>query len=338
MEQTLRELSGADSASVGTERFLIETRYTYSDMKFHALEYCRQKAIRYGYHPRIQSFQLPPRVGSLYALERGGDTLWAGARDGTVYIAVLSEAKPVFRRAAILAGRGILDLERAPGGALYAACYTPFGSSGAIYRSVDGGFSWEMIYQGDHPLHTVSFADPLSGLAAGLYGTAVVTGDGGRSWNEIDPMLFGYRNLYGSDASAGFFRLAGMSGRIYTSEGPEAVSWSDTSICSYTLSDIAFAGPDYGIAVGDSSVFVTSDGGISWNSAGLGSFLVSAAVSSPSGLAAGGRDGQLYFSSDGGINWNSLPDLSGESRAAILFAGPDSLLAAGDHFVTLVES
>jgi len=335
LEKTVRDLSGADSVEVRGSRFLMKTRYTYSGMKFHALEYCRRKAVSYGYAPRQQSFDLPPQVNDIYAMERAGDTIWVGGYRGRVYMAAADSPEPSFRKCSHIAGRGILGLEKSPGGDLFAVCDTPLGSGGAVYRSGDGGNNWEPVYRTDHSLQTVSFMDAQRGIAAGLNGSVIMTSDGGESWSEIDPHLMGYESFYGSDASGGLYRLAGSSGRLFTLEGTESVSFRDTFLCGCFLRDMDFAGPDFGMAVGDSSVFRTADGGTVWNSTNLGVELLSVALADSARAAVGARGGSIFITSDGGANWETVSGSEGERKDVLLFSGRDSLLSAGQEFVTL---
>ncbi|MFO7915982.1 MAG: M20/M25/M40 family metallo-hydrolase [Candidatus Krumholzibacteriales bacterium] len=337
MESTVRELSGADSASIGGIKYLISTRYTFSDMKFRALEYCRQKVIEYGYSPRIQSFQMPPKTAPLYALAISGDTLWAGAVDGRIYISVPGVYPAGFRKCAHIAGNGVLSLERAPGGALYAACNVSPGPGGAVYRSGDGGFTWHLLRRTDHSLQTVSFIDSERGIAAGLYGTVIVTENGGDTWEERDPALFGYQSFNGSDGSGGLYRLASRSGSLFTSGGDDGVSWRDTSLCGCSLRDLSFCGSDYGIAVGDSSAFFTADGGSAWNRFDLDAALLSASMADTTAMAVGGKGGEIYTSYDGGNSWELQPATSESGREVLIFAGRDSIFSAGDNYVTLEE-
>jgi hypothetical protein len=338
LEETVRELSGADSVLISGERVLIETRYTFSDMKLKALEYCRRKAESYGYTPELQSFPMPPLMDDLYALERFGDTLWAGARDGRIYIMTAGAGNTGFRKISHIPGMSILGLDKAPDGRLFAVCDTRIGPGGAVYRSGDGGFSWELCYRAEHGLQTVSFMDRLRGIAAGFYGTVVVTADGGESWTVIDPLLFGFRTLTGSDAAGGLFRLSSNNGTVYTGEGAEAASWRDTSICGCDLRDISFAGRENGIAVGDSSVFHTPDGGATWSVINPGEGLFSAAVADSAVMAAGGGDGNIYITRDGWQSWERIQTGSGDRREALAFAGTDSLFSAGEEFVILTDT
>lgn len=336
MQSTVRELSGADSVSVGGQKYLITTRYAFSEMKFRALEYCRQKAVDYGYSPMVQSFEMPPRTADLYALEISGDTIWAGAMDGRVYISIIGEYPPGFRKCAHIAGNGIMALEKAPGGALYAACRVSFSTGGAIYRSKDGGFSWELIHRADHSLQTVSFIDSEKGIAAGLYGTVLVTENGGETWDGRDPALFGYQSFNGSEGSGGIYRLVSRLGNVFTGDG-QGVSWSDTSLCGCSLRDISFRGPDYGIVVGDSSVFRTRDGGSTWSRVEFGTGLLSASMADTLTMAAGGDRGEIFTSYDGGTSWDLLPPASEIGREAMVFSGRDSIFSAGDIYVTFSE-
>jgi photosystem II stability/assembly factor-like uncharacterized protein len=63
-----------------------------------------------------------------------------------------------------------------------------------MLRSTDDGSSWHVVPAStSNSMYAVRFASPLIGMAVGLHGTAVMTADGGITWQPraagIDRML-----------------------------------------------------------------------------------------------------------------------------------------------------
>ncbi|MBX3043730.1 MAG: T9SS type A sorting domain-containing protein [Candidatus Kapabacteria bacterium] len=58
-----------------------------------------------------------------------------------------------------------------------------------VYKTTDGGFNWEIIWEDDphisRELFSISFRDSEFGIAAGRIGTIMATYDGGRNWIDV---------------------------------------------------------------------------------------------------------------------------------------------------------
>jgi photosystem II stability/assembly factor-like uncharacterized protein len=57
---------------------------------------------------------------------------------------------------------------------------------GFLYRTIDGGFSWENIYHFDYYPNQLIFPNATTGYACGGYGMLYKTIDGGQSWSVIN--------------------------------------------------------------------------------------------------------------------------------------------------------
>lgn len=57
------------------------------------------------------------------------------------------------------------------------------GAGGGVFRSADGGLSWESVPAPAGPLRAVSLATPQVGVAVGPGGTLARTADGGATWS-----------------------------------------------------------------------------------------------------------------------------------------------------------
>lgn len=64
----------------------------------------------------------------------------------------------------------------------FASTASPYLNRGALYRSTDGGQSWELMVEGDKPLHGIAFsADGQRGVTVGSE-VAHISNDGGETW------------------------------------------------------------------------------------------------------------------------------------------------------------
>lgn len=236
------------------------------------------------------------------------------------------------------------------------------GEESRVYRTGDGGATWDETFRMDHPegfLDCFDFWDADRGL---LYGDAVdgglwvaVTEDGGRSWRRIDPARLPEPvGTEGGFASSGtcvdvrgtgeaWIGTAGPEPRILaTEDGGESWVSVEVPLRDGESSGVTSLGvrPDgLGIAVGGSldpeatgpRTAVSEDGGRSWREAGR-----PAMAGAPYGvdwvpdlsvpvLFAAGPAG-LDWSVDGGATWSNL---STGNHWAVSFGTPRTGWAVG---------
>ena len=116
------------------------------------------------------------------------------------------------------------------------------GYFGSIYRSRDGGETWQRIPSGDQKLpsgtsgliyqksiYDISFADEQNGWAVGRRGWIVHTTDGGDSWEAQRTPRQPARHIFGIHAidAKRAFAVGEWGGRYYTDDGGE--TWQDRS-------------------------------------------------------------------------------------------------------------
>lgn len=249
------------------------------------------------------------------------------------------------------------------------------GSPLLILRTEDAGKNWTVVHRDDREeiffdgmdfggvastdYWGIAFGDAIAGQMPLL-----VTGDGGRTWQDITAVA----NLRIADGEAGFAAsgtsIRVVNGRIYIGTGgsqsrllysgdggrnwgshptPMLQGESSTGIFS-----IAFRNAQEGVVVGgdymndrnpDQTVLLTKDGGRSWQTPaqGTGGYRSSVEYISDEKLIACGTSG-VDVSIDGGQNWLSL---AGEGyhvvRKAknghwVLLAGADGRIAELVHF------
>ncbi|HSN77405.1 MAG TPA: YCF48-related protein, partial [Anaerolineae bacterium] len=187
-----------------------------------------------------------------------------------------------------------------------------------IYRTQDGGQTWENWLMSHEFIGLVRFSSATTGLALAYsdsyptYPILVQTSDGGVSWVQVSALPTGANGLW---ASANGTRLwaVGQNGAIHRSTNGGA-SWTPiSSPTSSNLQHVQFSNDQRGFAAGDNGVVLrTADGGATWTLLNSGTTAnVTALTTAP--------DGQAWFYAaglrrtvDGGASWQILPLVAGD--------------------------
>lgn len=205
----------------------------------------------------------------------------------------------------------------------YAAC-----SYRAVFKTTNAGSSWTQVVPETTAAtvysYAVHFVDQNLGFVAGQYsssnGVIHKTTDGGASWtttqNVVNKTLRGI--AFGS-ATAG---TAVGTGRVavYTTNGgttwsPATFNGVPTTKATVGLRNVKFLNATTAIAVGDSIILKSTDGGANWN------YVTSPATKTLVGLdfrgATGYAVGQAQFlkSTDNGDTWSDITDLGWHNYA-----------------------
>lgn len=219
-------------------------------------------------------------------------------------------------------------------------------SPALLFRSVDQGRSWELVYEESHPAafyDALAFWDEREGIAMGdpTDGclSVLITRDGGRNWNKVpckdlpstsegeaafaasnsNIALFGdHVWIVSGGARARVFHSPDRGRHWSVSETPIVAGDQMTGIFSVNFADeqhgIIFGGDWNDKARNHSNKAITEDGGRSWQLVadgqhpGYRSCVQYAPAADGRILLAGGIPG-LSYSIDGGQQWHPLAEI-----------------------------
>jgi photosystem II stability/assembly factor-like uncharacterized protein len=210
------------------------------------------------------------------------------------------------------------------------------GSYGSIWKSINGGTTWDWmgVGLGSNAVKAIA-VDPTTPdvVYAGIEGHGVYkTLDGGYEWTPVGPAV-GASKLSVTDLAidpedsetvyaAGL--VAGGVGVYKSTDG--GASWTGTPLehAAFALA-LAPTAPAHLIAGTGEGVWQSGDAGASWSASNTGMVnvaMLSLAAASPPGRAyAGAWNGKIFRSDDGGASWLRLP------VPAALASHPSSALA-----------
>lgn len=218
----------------------------------------------------------------------------------------------------------------------FAATHAP--GTGKLYRTVDGGFTWNPVATG--AFHSIWFADANTGYAVGDGNLLQATIDGGGTWNP--------RPLTGASPSTlTSIRCVGLTCLLSTAEGTRLIrttdgglTGTDVSPSSHKVFAAAFASPTRVVAAGENGTTVVSnDAGATFSPVGggiTGPFNRLVATSASVAFAPGGH-GSLAKTVDAGQSWSDVGVATSGSVVDVSFPDPNNGFALDDSG-TLLKS
>ena len=188
------------------------------------------------------------------------------------------------------------------------------GNFGLIYKTIDGGQSWDLNYSADQSLFAINFLNDSVGYACGESLILLKTFNQGISWEDYQ---FPYYPNYLYDVpfkKIDFVNdtIVYLTGGMYFDRGLIAKSsnrgsWWDWDFFDFELSASHFFSHDYGIFCGYGHFMVTQNGAGSFEvMAFKGDFFTSMCFLSDEVGFASGYDGGIYTTSNSGNNWEIL--------------------------------
>ncbi|HXD57944.1 MAG TPA: hypothetical protein VN606_08495 [Thermoleophilaceae bacterium] len=179
--------------------------------------------------------------------------------------------------------------------------------NGKLYRTVDGGNTWNPVASG--PFQAIWFADANAGYAVGDSNLLFTTVNGGANWTQ--------QPLAGATPSTlRSINCVGATCLIGTAEGTRLIrtvdggaTGVDVSPSSRKVFAAAFASPTRAVAVGENGTTVVSnDAGATFSPVGGGiqGPFTRLSATSPAVAFATGAHGSLAKTTDSGQSWNDV--------------------------------
>jgi photosystem II stability/assembly factor-like uncharacterized protein len=209
-------------------------------------------------------------------------------------------------------------------------------AEGAIYRTTDGGITWDETLLGRMFLGSVCFKDSNSGIAVGNFGAILRTTDGGDTWDNQSSFT---RNYFVDVSFADrYYGIILGGGMLRTTD--EGNTWIPITTCYSYLDAVTLANSNYGMAVGGHIISKTTDGGITWEDQEFPSLPLFRGVSfiDTNHATVVGKDGIILHTTNGGENWVDQQSNTTEDLQDVCFTDIYRGTAVGDWGTILITT
>jgi photosystem II stability/assembly factor-like uncharacterized protein len=188
-----------------------------------------------------------------------------------------------------------------------------FEKEGYIYRTADGGATWENVYTTHWSVNDIRFLDDETGYACGDSLHIIRTTDQGTNWTDVPLSWYPYeqhivplKHITFADDTTWYF----TGGRYYqyginvrTMNG--GYHW-DNMVFEVELNTAYFSDGQHGLLGGYGLILMTSDGNETFTPNDFkGDNITGMCFMDPENGAACGFDGGIYGTQDGGISWHT---------------------------------
>jgi|GEM_PF-347212 len=201
--------------------------------------------------------------------------------------------------------------------------------------SINSG--WKIINTPSHEqLNAVSFADNMTGYAAGLNGTLLKTTDAGQSWNSIldSSSIYSKLNFYSicfNSPTRGF--LSANDGSLISFDPETGAMLPVNTGISESLFDVYFyKNSPVGIAVGSGGVILrTENNGYAWSriNSPVNVLLYKVFFNSANNGYIVGWNGVVLNTKDKGKTWSKLNQVSDKYLRGVYFIDNETGIVAG---------
>ncbi len=216
------------------------------------------------------------------------------------------------------------------------------GNTGRIWKTTDGGYTWELYVASTAAFSDVAFLNNQFGVTSGNNGNIFKTTDGGDSWINISNTgsTAGFNGVAIVDTNT--ILVAGSNVVYKTTNGGNNWTLISPGVSVAPISRIRMLDANKGYIIGASGtsgvgyVFRTTDGGNNWTNINFpytDNMLYDFAFRSEFDFVIVGAGGGVFHTTDDGLSWQQynlgLPNAGLSQVLGVSFLGEDTLMVGG---------